>query len=58
MLSLIARGRSNAQIADHYVLSLNTVRNHVSNVVTKLGVTTRAEAIVVAREAGLGSEAT
>lgn len=58
VLSLIARGRSNAQIADHYVLSLKTVRNHVSNVMTKLGVTTRAEAIVAAREAGLGSEAT
>lgn len=53
MLALIARGMSNAEIADHYVLSLKTVRNHVSNVLTKLGVATRAEAIVAAREAGL-----
>lgn len=41
------------QIADHYVLSLKPVRDHVSNVLTKLGVATRAEAIVAAREAGL-----
>jgi DNA-binding NarL/FixJ family response regulator len=53
VLTLIARGRSNAEIADHYVLSLKTVRNHVSNVLAKLGVSTRAEAIVAAREAGL-----
>jgi DNA-binding NarL/FixJ family response regulator len=56
VLALIAEGLSNAQIADHYVLSLKTVRNHVSNVLTKLGVATRAEAIVAAREAGLGPE--
>jgi len=54
VLQHIARGHSNAQIADHYVLSLKTVRNHVSNIFTKLGATTRAEAIVAAREAGLG----
>lgn len=54
VLSLIAQGLSNAQIADHYVLSLKTVRNYVSNVLTKLGAATRAEAIVAAREAGFG----
>jgi DNA-binding NarL/FixJ family response regulator len=54
VLTLMARGMSNAEIADHYVLSLKTVRNHVSNVLTKLGAATRAEAIVAAREAGLG----
>lgn len=54
ILEHIARGESNAQIADHYVLSLKTVRNHVSNVITKLGAATRAEAIVTARRAGLG----
>jgi DNA-binding NarL/FixJ family response regulator len=57
VLALMAEGRSNAEIADHYVLSLKTVRNHVSNVLTKLGVSTRAEAIVRAREAGLGAHA-
>jgi DNA-binding NarL/FixJ family response regulator len=55
VLSLMARGMSNAQIADSFVLSLKTVRNHVSNVLTKLGVPSRAEAIVLAREAGLGT---
>ncbi len=54
ILGHIARGESNSQIADHYVLSLKTVRNHVSNIFTKLGTATRAEAIVTAREAGLG----
>lgn len=54
VLTLMARGLSNSEIADHYVLSLKTVRNHVSNVLTKLGAATRAEAIVTAREAGLG----
>ena len=54
VLSLMARGMSNAQIADTFVLSLKTVRNHVSNIFTKLGVPSRAEAIVCAREAGLG----
>lgn len=53
VLVLMARGMSNAQIADHFVLSLKTIRNHVSNVLAKLGVATRAEAIVAAREAGL-----
>jgi|BarGraNGADG00312_2_1021985.scaffolds.fasta_scaffold04740_2 DNA-binding NarL/FixJ family response regulator len=55
VLALIARGMSNAEIADHYVLSLKTVRNHVSNVLTKLGAATRAEAIVAGREAGLAA---
>jgi len=53
VLALIAQGLSNPEIADHYVLSLKTVRNHVSNVLTKIGAASRAEAIVAAREAGL-----
>jgi DNA-binding NarL/FixJ family response regulator len=54
VLDLVARGRSNEQIARVLGLSAKTVRNHVSNVLTKLRVTGRAEAIVRAREAGLG----
>lgn len=54
VLEQLALGRSNAEIADHYVLSLKTVRNHVSNVLAKLGAATRGEAIVAARRAGLG----
>jgi DNA-binding NarL/FixJ family response regulator len=54
VLELIARGLSNARIAEHFVLSQKTVRNHVSNILTKLRVADRSQAIVRAREAGLG----
>ncbi|MGY1726938.1 response regulator [Geodermatophilus sp. SYSU D01062] len=54
VLELVAAGRSNAQIAAVLYLSPKTVRNVVSNVLTKLQVTDRAQAIVRAREAGLG----
>jgi DNA-binding NarL/FixJ family response regulator len=56
VLELIAQGHSNAAIADRLVLSQKTVRNHVSNIFTKLQVLDRAQAIVKAREAGLGAE--
>jgi DNA-binding NarL/FixJ family response regulator len=54
ILDLIARGRSNAEISGALVLSPKTVRNHVSNVFAKLDARDRADAIVRAREAGLG----
>lgn len=54
VLDLIAAGRNNADIAGTLVLSPKTVRNHVSNIFAKLQVADRAEAIVRAREAGLG----
>jgi DNA-binding NarL/FixJ family response regulator len=53
VLQRMAIGRTNAEIAAELTLSLKTVRNHVSNVFTKLAVTGRAQAIVRAREAGL-----
>jgi DNA-binding NarL/FixJ family response regulator len=56
ILELVAQGRSNADITAHLVLSPKTVRNHVSNIFSKLQVRDRAEAIVRAREAGLGGE--
>ena len=56
ILELVAQGRSNAEITAHLVLSPKTVRNHVSNIFSKLQVRDRAEAIVRAREAGLGGE--
>ena len=56
ILELIARGRSNSEITEQLVLSPKTVRNHVSNIFSKLQVAGRAEAIVRAREAGLGGE--
>jgi DNA-binding NarL/FixJ family response regulator len=58
VLELIAQGRNNAWIARHFVLSPKTIRNHVSNIFTKLQVADRAEAIVRAREAGLGQAGT
>jgi DNA-binding NarL/FixJ family response regulator len=54
VLDLIAAGRSNADLAAALVLSPKTVRNHVSNIFTKLHVADRSAAIVRAREAGLG----
>lgn len=56
ILVLIAEGRSNTQIAQRLVISEKTVRNHISNVFGKLQVAHRAEAIVRAREAGLGGD--
>jgi DNA-binding NarL/FixJ family response regulator len=53
-LGLLAAGRSNSQIAATLYLSPKTVRNHVSTVFAKLQVADRAEAIVRARDAGLG----
>jgi DNA-binding NarL/FixJ family response regulator len=55
VLELISRGRSNADIARELYVSDKTVRNHVSNIFAKLRVADRAEAIVRAREAGMGS---
>ena len=54
MLDLLARGLTNAEIARRLFLAPKTVRNHVSNVLTKLQVAGRAEAADRARDAGLG----
>lgn len=54
VLELIAQGWSNGRIAQHFTLSPKTVRNHVSNILTKLRVPDRSQAIIRAREAGLG----
>ncbi len=54
ILNLIAQGRSNPEIAARLTLTLKTVRNHVSNIFAKLQVADRAEAVLLAREAGLG----
>ena len=53
VLHLIAAGKGNATIAHELVISLKTVRNHVSNIFTKLQVSDRSAAIVKARQAGL-----
>jgi DNA-binding NarL/FixJ family response regulator len=54
ILDLIARGLDNAQIATQLSLSAKTVRNHINSIFAKLGTPNRAQAIVRAREAGLG----
>lgn len=53
VLELVAAGKGNATIAHELVISLKTVRNHVSNVFTKLQVSDRSAAILKARQAGL-----
>jgi DNA-binding NarL/FixJ family response regulator len=54
ILDLIAQGHKNHEIASQLVLSPHTVRNYVSNIISKLQVADRAHAILRAREAGLG----
>ena len=54
ILSLIAKGQSNTEIAAKLVLSLKTVQNHVSNILNKLQLADRVQAAIRAREAGLG----
>jgi DNA-binding NarL/FixJ family response regulator len=54
ILTLIAQGRSNAEIAQSLVISLKTVRNYISSIFSKLQVADRSQAIIRAREAGLG----
>jgi len=55
ILHPIARGQSNAEIACELALSPKTVYNYVSNILSKLQVADRAQAIIRAREAGLGN---
>ena len=54
VLELIAQGRDNAQIAARLELSEKTVRNNITHIFDKLGVENRSQAIVLARENGLG----
>jgi pimeloyl-ACP methyl ester carboxylesterase/DNA-binding CsgD family transcriptional regulator len=56
VLERIARGLDNAHIAAQLGMSEKTVRNHITHIFDKLAVENRAQAIVLAREAGLGRE--
>jgi pimeloyl-ACP methyl ester carboxylesterase len=53
ILREIARGCNNKQIADNLFISEKTVRNHITNIFEKLGVTSRAQALLLAKESGL-----
>ena len=56
ILDLIAQGHNNLAIANRLSLSIKTVQNYVSSILTKLQVADRAQAIVRAREAGFGKK--
>ena len=58
VLGLLADGRSNAQIAASLYISIRTAEDHVSNILTKLGVTNRTEAAAHAHRAGEANRAT
>ncbi len=53
VLALIADGLSNTEVAERLAISEKTARNHASNVFDKVGVWSRAQAIVFARERGV-----
>jgi len=54
ILDLLTRGQSTTELGNRLGLSTKTISNYISNILTKLQVTDRAEAIVRARDAGLG----
>ena len=56
VLSLLAQGLSNQEVAERMGISLKTARNHVSNILGRLQVADRTEAVARARAAGLGAE--
>jgi pimeloyl-ACP methyl ester carboxylesterase/DNA-binding CsgD family transcriptional regulator len=58
VLEIVAQGRNNSEIAARLRISQKTVRNHISIILSKLEIKSRAQAIVLARDAGLGRRTT
>jgi len=50
VLRLIAKGASNREIAEHLVISEGTVKNHISNILNRLGLRDRTQAAIYARD--------
>jgi LuxR family transcriptional regulator, maltose regulon positive regulatory protein len=53
VLELLAAGRRNQTIADELVVTVETVKKHVSHILGKLGAANRTQAVAVARQLGL-----
>ena len=53
VLELLAQGKTNRQIAEDFVLSVGTVKNHVEHIIAKLGASDRTQAVVLALELGI-----
>jgi LuxR family maltose regulon positive regulatory protein len=52
ILQLLAAGKSNQEIAEERVLTLNTVKKHVANILSKMGVANRTQAVMLAKKLG------
>jgi DNA-binding NarL/FixJ family response regulator len=52
ILQLLAAGKSNQEIAQERVLTLNTVKKHVGNILSKMGVANRTQAVMLAKKQG------
>jgi DNA-binding NarL/FixJ family response regulator len=55
MAALLARGKSNREIADELVVAPRTIETHVSSILSKLGLTSRAQIAIWATEKGLSN---
>ena len=53
VLTVMAEGKADKEIADHFSLSLHTVRKHTQNIIRKLGAHSKLEAVIIAMKKGL-----